>query len=102
MIRDSAGRNGRERFDPSCVPGIMVKSPGQNMKISRRELLAGSVAPFVLQGQKRPQLAAVITEYRKFSHGQHIVDRFLEGYGWNSAHHHPPMDLVALYCDQHP
>jgi len=36
------------------------------------------------------------------SHGQHIVDRFLEGYGWNSTHHHPPMDLVALYVDQTP
>lgn len=43
-----------------------------------------------------------MTEYRKFSHGQHIVDRFLEGYGWNGAHHHPPMDLVSLYVDQHP
>jgi len=72
------------------------------MKITRRELLAGSAAPFVLSGQKRPQLAAVITEHRRFSHGQHIVDRFLEGYGWNGAHHHPPMDLVALYADQHP
>ena len=54
----------------------------------------------MLQAQKRPQLAAVITEHRKFSHAQHIVDRFLEGYGWNGAHHHPPMDLVALYVDQ--
>lgn len=52
--------------------------------------------------KKRPQLAAVITEYRKHSHGQHIVDRFLEGYGWNGTHHHPPMDLVSLYVDQTP
>lgn len=36
------------------------------------------------------------------SHGQHIVDRFLEGYGWNGEHHHPPMDVVSLYVDQHP
>ncbi|HVW84946.1 MAG TPA: hypothetical protein VHB50_09705 [Bryobacteraceae bacterium] len=50
----------------------------------------------------RPKLAAVVTVYRKYSHAQHIVDRFLEGYGWNGAHHHPPMDLVALYVDQHP
>jgi hypothetical protein len=71
------------------------------MQISRRALLAGSAAPFALGAQKRPQLAAVVTEIRKFSHGQHIVDRFLEGYGWNGEHHHPPMDLVALYVDQH-
>ncbi len=48
----------------------------------------------------RPQLAAITTVYRKLSHTQHIVDRFLEGYGWNGTHHHPPMDLVALYVDQ--
>jgi hypothetical protein len=34
------------------------------------------------------------------SHAQHIVDRFLDGYGWNGTHHHPPMDLVSLYVDQ--
>ncbi|MGI8988364.1 MAG: hypothetical protein ACR2I2_02125 [Bryobacteraceae bacterium] len=48
----------------------------------------------------RPQLAAVTTVYRNLSHTQHIVDRFLEGYGWNGTHHYPPMDLVALYVDQ--
>jgi hypothetical protein len=48
----------------------------------------------------RPKLAAVTTVYRKHSHTQHIVDRFLEGYGWNGTHHHPEMDLIALYVDQ--
>ena len=48
----------------------------------------------------RPQLAAIITNHRKHSHGQHIVDRFLYGYGWHGTHHHPPMDLVSLYVDQ--
>src|SRR5882757_2037402 len=48
----------------------------------------------------RPKIAAVITNYQKFSHGQHIIDRFLEGYGWNGEHHHPAMDLVSLYVDQ--
>ncbi len=48
----------------------------------------------------RPKIAAIVTEYRKHSHGQHIIDRFLEGYGWNSRHHRPPMDLVSLYVDQ--
>ena len=48
----------------------------------------------------RPKLAAVTTVYRKYSHTQHIVDRYLDGYGWNGTHHHPEMDLVALYVDQ--
>ena len=51
---------------------------------------------------KHPQIAAVVTELRKYSHGQHIVDRFLEGYGWNGRHHRPAMDLVSLYVDQRP
>jgi len=50
----------------------------------------------------RPKLAAVTTSYFKYSHTQHIVDRFLDGYGWNGTYHHPPMDLVSLYVDQHP
>jgi hypothetical protein len=48
----------------------------------------------------RPKLAAITTVYRKMAHTQHIVDRFLEGYGWNGTHHHPEMDLIALYVDQ--
>ena len=48
----------------------------------------------------RPKLAAVVTVYRKYSHAQHIVDRFLYGYGWHGTHHHPEMDLVSLYVDQ--
>ncbi len=48
----------------------------------------------------RPRIAAIVTTYYKYSHGQHIVDRFLDGYGWNGTHHYPPMDLVSLYVDQ--
>jgi hypothetical protein len=48
----------------------------------------------------RPKLAAIVTTYRKYSHAQHIVDRFLYGYGWQGTHHYPPMDLVSLYVDQ--
>ena len=49
---------------------------------------------------QRPRIAAIVTQYRKHSHAQHIVDRFLEGYGWEGRHHHPPMDLVSLWVDQ--
>jgi hypothetical protein len=64
-----------------------------------------AAAPIVLRPQvqrrpARPKLAAVCTTYFKYSHSQHIVDRFLEGYGWNGAWHHPPMDLVSIYIDQ--
>ena len=49
---------------------------------------------------RRPKLAAIATTYFKYSHAQHIVDRFLYGYGWGGTHHHPEMDLVSLYVDQ--
>jgi hypothetical protein len=49
---------------------------------------------------KRPRLAAVVTAYKRMLHPQHIVDRFLEGYGLNGAYHYPEMDLVSLYVDQ--
>jgi hypothetical protein len=74
------------------------------MKISRRALLLGmAAAPAVLRAQRppaRPKLAAICTTYFKYSHAQHIVDRFLEGYGWNGRHHHPAMDLISIYIDQ--
>lgn len=59
--------------------------------------LAGGGASAV---RGRAVIAAVVTEYRKASHGQGIVDRFLEGYGWQGRHHPPPVDVVALYVDQ--
>ena len=49
---------------------------------------------------QRPQIAAIVTQYHKYSHAQHIVDRFLEGYGWEGHHHRPPMDLISLWVDQ--
>jgi hypothetical protein len=74
------------------------------MSISRREWLArAGAAPVLLRGRDRParpKIAAVVTTYFKYSHAQHIVDRFLEGYGWNGTHHRPPMDLVSLFVDQ--
>ncbi len=68
--------------------------------ITRRELLAGIPLSAFAQKNSRPKIAAVTTVYHKFAHTQHIVDRFLEGYGWNGQHHHPPMDLVSLYVNQ--
>ena len=53
-----------------------------------------------LTSAKRPKLAAVVTAYRKYLHPQHVVDRFLDGYGWGGTYHHPQMDVVSLYVDQ--
>ncbi len=50
--------------------------------------------------QPRPRIAALTTVYHKYSHSEHIIDRFLDGYGWEGHHHQPPMDVVALYVEQ--
>jgi hypothetical protein len=50
--------------------------------------------------RRRLKIAALTTIYHKYSHSQHIVDRFLEGYGWGGKHHRPPMDVVSLYVEQ--
>ena len=51
---------------------------------------------------KRKRVALLTTIVRKFSHGQHFVDRLLEGYGWHGQHHTSPLDLVSLYVEQFP
>jgi hypothetical protein len=42
----------------------------------------------------------VVTAYKKILHAEEVLDRFLEGYGWNGTYHHPAMDIVSLYVDQ--
>lgn len=75
------------------------------MRCTRRGFLAGTAATLALgraawASDRRPRIAALTTIYHKYSHSQHIVDRFLEGYGWEGRHHRPAMDVVALYVEQ--
>ena len=67
----------------------------ERLELSRRELLATVPAAFVAGtafGQApppkvRPRIAAIVTDYRFRSHAQGIVDRFLDGYGWEGRHY---------------
>jgi hypothetical protein len=83
--------------------------------LSRRKFIAAaawtaSLAPLALHAAATPnirqsarkRIAIVATEVRKYSHAEHFIDRFLEGYGWEGRHHYPPLDLVSLYIDQFP
>ena len=82
------------------------------LKVSRRAVLAAAPAAAALSmtgrttaaepAVKRPRIAALVTEVRRLSHGEVIIDRFLEGFGWESGHHNPRVDLVSLYVDQFP
>src|SRR3954451_10755608 len=53
-------------------------------------------------GGKRKRIVLLATEVRKYSHAQHFIDRFLEGYGWKGIHHHSAVELAGLYVDQSP
>ncbi len=57
------------------------------------------MAPDV-QLSKKPRLAAVVTSYKKYLHPQHVVDRLLDGYGWDGTFHRPQMEVASLYVDQ--
>ena len=77
-----------------------------HMHYSRRQIMS-LVPGSLLLGQqaigaerRRPRIAALTTIYFKYSHSQHIVDRFLEGYGWQGKHHQPEFDVVSLYVEQ--
>ncbi len=91
----------------------MGRTPGTDssgLPMTRREvlatvpasLLAGSALGQDASPKARPRLAAIVTEYRKMSHGQGLVDRLLDGYGWDGRHYHPGVDVVSLYVDQKP
>src|SRR5439155_25545176 len=78
-------------FVHRSLPHLDLPSfPTRRSSDLRTLLLGMGAAPLVLRVQRRParpKLAAICTTYFKYSHAQHIVDRFLEGYGWNGTHH---------------
>src|SRR5436190_15126954 len=90
----------------------MVRLVNHTASLSRRDVLVAATTASTLSlltpdgraepSAKRPKIATVVTEYRRHSHAQGIVDRFLEGYGWESRHHRPAVDVVSLYVDQVP
>ncbi len=66
------------------------------MSLSRRGLLLS------LAGDRRPSVAAIVTEYRYYSHADVIVGRILEGYSPNGVRREPRTRVVSMYTDQVP
>ncbi len=89
---------------------LRTRVDADQLGMTRREVFAfvpAAVAADTALGQgapakHRPKIAALTTVYRFKSHGQGIVDRFLDGYGWEGRHHVPGVDVVSLYVDQKP
>lgn len=66
---------------------------------------AGTGGPWLRTAPKtirRKRIAIVGTVINKYSHMEHFVDRFLEGFGWEGVWHRPNLEVASLYCDQFP
>ncbi len=86
------------------------------LKVSRRSVLAAMPASALLAlnptqlvlgdekavSKQRPKIAALLTIFTRNTHAEVILDRVLEGYGWEGAHYRPQLDLVSMYVDQFP
>lgn len=83
-------------------------------ELSRRQLLtlAGSGALIATAGggvmgaterSGKPRIAAIVTEYRGYSHADVILGRFLQGYVLSPTETYwPRTQVVSLYVDQFP
>lgn len=77
--------------------------------LNRRTFLAatgagilGASALRAADGQSRPKLAVITTEWRYHSHAWHMAERFLVGYPIDGKWHRPPFEVVSAYVDQFP
>lgn len=66
--------------------------------LTRRTLLAGAAGRAI----PRKTVAAVVTEYRHYSHADVVIGRLLGGYSADGRHTSPRTQVVSLYTDQVP
>lgn len=67
---------------------------------------AGALSPVGSFGRLPPpaasekKLAAIVTNYRRYSHADNIVTRFIEGYSIAGKSYAPPCRVASLFIDQ--
>lgn len=69
---------------------------------TRRHVTGLAAAAPLLAKTRTPRVAAIVTEYRHWSHADVIVGRLLGGNSANGAWHAPRTRVVSLYTDQVP
>ena len=88
----------RRRFiDQTTQAGLAASVLGSLSLTAGPALAAASE-----KNSRQKRIAILATEIRKYSHAQHFVDRFLEGYGWHGRHYRPQVELASLYVEQSP
>lgn len=70
------------------------------MSWNRRHFLLSSAAWAALAAKPKPRVAAIVTEYRYYSHADVICGRILEGYSPNNQRVEPRTQIVSMYTDQ--
>lgn len=76
--------------------------------LTRRDLLAAAATTAAAgalarqQRARRPRIAAITTEFRKWSHADVIIPKFVLGCDYAGAEFKPEVELVSLYLDQTP
>lgn len=70
----------------------------------RRQFMLGSLALVAAPrlGAVKKRVAAIVTEYRYYSHADVIVGRMLEGYYPSGVRKEPRTHIVSMYTDQVP
>ncbi|MFM8360947.1 MAG: hypothetical protein ACKOET_20535, partial [Verrucomicrobiota bacterium] len=64
---------------------------------------AGSLPPAIQGAEPRPlKVAAVVTEYRPWSHADVIAGKFIQGVKLDITPRWTPIPLRAMYVDQYP
>lgn len=51
-------------------------------------------------GSATAKIAVLANIYKTRLHTQHIIDRILDGYGWNGVFYHPRLDVVSLFVEE--
>src|SRR5678815_803348 len=85
----------RREFTSALAATAIISLAAPGMSVAAALKSGSSTTP-------RKKIALLATEVRKYSHAQHFIDRFLEGYGWQGEHHRPHIELAGLYVDQFP
>jgi len=71
--------------------------------MNRRAFLSAAALPFPLLSAAEPKrIAAIITEYRKGSHADVVIGKYLEGYKQNEKPPYPKSKIVSMFTEQVP
>lgn len=89
-------------------------APPTKQTVNRREFLSNTAVatagallatPHLARAASlaaRPRVAAVITEYRGYSHADVLLGRFIKGYTFGTEAFWPRTQVVSMYVDQFP